>query len=50
MLLTSMSSGSDTISPRPEELARASVSKDDAKDAEASWFETAHTRLLTMRI
>jgi hypothetical protein len=37
-----------TLSPHPEELARASVSKDVAQ-IEASWFETALTRLLTMR-
>jgi hypothetical protein len=37
-----------TLSPHPEELASASVSKDVA-EIEASWFETALTRLLTMR-
>jgi hypothetical protein len=40
------------LSPHPEELAQASVSKDVARkvDARASWFETALSRLLTMRV
>jgi hypothetical protein len=35
-----------------EELAWANVSKDEAGNGHRgpSWFETAHTRLLTMRI
>jgi len=37
------------LSPHPEELALASVSKDVATVG-ASWFETALTRLLTMRV
>jgi hypothetical protein len=36
------------LNPHPEELARASVPKDEAEIG-ASWFETALARLLTMR-
>jgi hypothetical protein len=36
------------LSPHPEE-PRSGVSKDEA-DGGASWFETALTRLLTMRV
>jgi hypothetical protein len=40
------------LSPHPEELAQASVSKDEARNmaSVASWFETVHARLLTMRV
>ena len=37
------------LSLHPEELAIASVSKDEATSG-ASWFETALTHLLTMRV
>jgi len=40
------------LSPHPDELARASVSKDEARKQATwpSWFETAQGRLLTMRV
>src|SRR6476619_6004575 len=42
---------SNSARPHPEELAKQASSKDESRDtpAGATWFETALTRLLSMR-